>query len=202
MYIQAKKLDMRSSRLGVATATTPHTGLYATDEKTSTKFLVDTGACVSISSNSNAGRHLSTGYTITSPHPAPCVLSTTLPKPSVAATCDILREMEPMGVCTKPSSPWAAPLHMTPKTDGTWRPCGNYRRLNNVTEADKYPTFRTLRTLWVIKQLFLSKLDLLKGYFQVLVIPSDVQKTAITTKFGSFMFHYSTFCLKNSGATF
>ena len=47
--------------------------------------------------------------------------------------------MEPMGVCTKPSSPWAAPLHMTPKTDSTWRLCGNYRRLNNVTEADKYP---------------------------------------------------------------
>ena len=43
-----KKLDMRSPRLGVATATTQHTGLYATDEKTSTKFLVDTGACVSI----------------------------------------------------------------------------------------------------------------------------------------------------------
>ena len=52
MYIQAKKIDMPSSRLGVATATTPHTGLYATDEKTSTKFLVDTGACVSIISAS------------------------------------------------------------------------------------------------------------------------------------------------------
>ena len=52
MYIQAKKLDMRSQRLGVATATTQHTGLYATDEKTSTKFLVDTGACVSIISAS------------------------------------------------------------------------------------------------------------------------------------------------------
>ena len=49
MCIQAKKLDVRSPRLGVATATTPHTGLYATVyEKTSTKFLVDTGACVSI----------------------------------------------------------------------------------------------------------------------------------------------------------
>ena len=45
----SQKLDVQSLRLGVATATAPHTGLYATVyEKTSTKFFVDTGACVSI----------------------------------------------------------------------------------------------------------------------------------------------------------
>ena len=48
MYIPAKKLNARSPRLAVATATAPHTGLYATDEKTSIQYLVDTGACVSI----------------------------------------------------------------------------------------------------------------------------------------------------------
>ena len=52
------------------------------------------------------------------------------------------------------------------------------------------------------KATVFSELDLLKRYFQVPVIPSDVQKTAITTLFGSFVFHYSTFGLKNSGATF
>ena len=47
-----------------------------------------------------------------------------------------------------------------------------------------------------------SKLDLLKGYFQVPVNPDDVPKTAIITPFGTYVFHYSTFGLKNSGATF
>jgi cleavage and polyadenylation specificity factor subunit 1 len=47
-----------------------------------------------------------------------------------------------------------------------------------------------------------SKLDLLKGYFQVPVHPDDVPKTAIITPFGSFVFHFSTFGLRNSGATF
>ena len=47
--------------------------------------------------------------------------------------------MEKQGLCQKASSPWASPLHIVEKKDGTIRPCSDYRRLNNFTEADHYP---------------------------------------------------------------
>ena len=116
---------------------------------------------------------------------------------------DAFMEMEKMGVCSKVASPWASPLHMTPKKDGTWRPCGDYRRLNLITEPDHYamPNISDLTSSIGTSRVF-SKLDLLKGYFQVPVNPEDAPKTAITTPFGTYVFHYSTFGLRNSGATF
>ncbi len=121
----------------------------------------------------------------------------------LAAAKASFTEMERMGICSKASSPWASPLHMVPKSDGSWRPCGDYRRLNLISEPDHYPMPNIADlTNTIGKARVFSKLDLLKGYFQVPVNPADVPKTAIVTPFGSYVFHYSTFGLRNSGATF
>lgn len=112
-------------------------------------------------------------------------------------------DMERMGVCQKASSPWASPLHLVKKADGTWRPCGDYRRLNLATEPDHYPLPNMADvTCNLHGAKVFSKLDLLKGYFQVPVAPEDIPKTAVITPFGSYTFNYSTFGLRNSGATF
>ena len=126
-----------------------------------------------------------------------------LPPKKLEAAKAAFREMEKMGICKKASSPWSSPLHMVPKTDGTWRPCGDYRRLNLKTKPDHYPlpNIQDIMSLVHGAKVF-SKLDLLKGYFQVPVNPEDVEKTCIVTPFGSYVFFYSTFGLRNAGATF
>ena len=121
----------------------------------------------------------------------------------LAAAKQVFAEMEALGICQKASSPWSSPLHMVTKKDGSLRPCGDYRRLNMMTEPDHYPTPNISDvTSFLHGAQFFSKLDLLKGYFQVPMHAEDIPKTAITTPFGTFTFNYSCFGLRNAGATF
>ena len=126
-----------------------------------------------------------------------------LPPDKLKAAKEVFRQMEKAGICRKASSPWASPLHMVPKADGSWRPCGDYRRLNNATKPDHYPLPNIADITNVLGGAkFFSKIDLLKGYFQIPVAEEDKEKTAIVTPFGTFIFNFTCFGLRNAGATF
>ena len=112
-------------------------------------------------------------------------------------------EMERLGIVRRSDSPWSSPLHMVRKSDGSWRPCGDYRRLNDRTRHDRYPLphIQDLNANLAGCTIF-SKIDLVRGYNQIPVAPADVPKTAILTPFGLFEFLRMPFGLKNAAQAF
>ena len=124
-----------------------------------------------------------------------------------AAKLAIAREefstMERLGIVRRSNSPWASPLHMVPKADGKWRPCGDFRRLNNITTHDRYPVPHIQDfSVHLAGTSIFSKIDLVRGYHQVPVHPLDVPKTAVITPFGLFEFLRMPFGLKGAAQTF
>jgi hypothetical protein len=110
-----------------------------------------------------------------------------------------LAELQEAGYIRPSSSPWGAPILFVQKKDGSQRMCVDYRSLNDVTVKNKYP-------LPCIEDLFdqmrgarvFSKIDLRSSYHQMKIRPSDIPKTAFSTRYGLYL----SFGLTNAPAYF
>jgi hypothetical protein len=113
------------------------------------------------------------------------------------------KRLESAGIVHRSKSPWASPLHMVPKKDGSGRPCGDYRRLKLVATPDKYPlpNMQDLSNDLHGCTVF-NKINLVKGYHQVPVATEGIPKTASITQFGFFEYLFTPFGLSNAAQTF
>ncbi|GFX06735.1 hypothetical protein TNCV_1753381 [Trichonephila clavipes] len=100
------------------------------------------------------------------------------------------------------SSPWASPIVLVRKKDGSTRFCVDYRRLNDVTKKDSYPLLRIDDTLDIFAgNTWFSTLDLKSECWQVELHPDDSTR-AFTTGQGLWQFKVMPFGLCNAPATF
>ena len=107
------------------------------------------------------------------------------------------------GIIRRSSSPWASPLHLVSKKDGSFRPCGDYRRLNKITIHDSYPMPLINDVLQRMSgATIFSTLDLKKAYHQIPVLEADIPKTAVITPLGLFEYTHMPFGLRNAAQTF
>ena len=69
--------------------------------------------------------------------------------------------LKQMGVIRCSKSPWSSALHLVPKKDGSYCPCGDFRQLNGVTTPDKnqLPYMADVAIILAGKTVF-SKVDL------------------------------------------
>ena len=126
-----------------------------------------------------------------------------LPPSQFAQVKAHVQELVGKGIVQPSCSPYASPIVVVQKKDGTIRLCVDYRQLNAKTRKDAYPLPRIEESLDALTGATLfSTLDLASGYHQVPMAERDKDKTAFCTPFGLFEFNRMPFGLCNAPSTF
>ncbi|MCO5569095.1 hypothetical protein L7F22_022802 [Adiantum nelumboides] len=88
------------------------------------------------------------------------------------------------------NSEWVSPMVVTPKKNGKWRVCVDYRPLNKATKRDHFPLpFQDEILNEVAGHEKYTVCDGSSGYFQIRIAEEDQKKTTFITPWGSKALH-------------
>ncbi|XP_068213402.1 uncharacterized protein [Palaemon carinicauda] len=114
-----------------------------------------------------------------------------------------IKDMLDMGIIQESASPYASPVVMVKKSDGSNRVCIDFRKLNRITIFDPEPMVTADDVFARLSESnFFTKIDFTKGYWQIKVRSEDVPKTAFVTPDGQYEFLKMPFGMVNAGATY
>ena len=124
--------------------------------------------------------------------------------PAMQAEADKhVKDMLKRGIIEPSESPWASPIVLVTKKDGSRRFCSDYRLLNEVTVKDSYPIPRIEETLESLSGAqWFSTLDLASGYWQVELDQEAKEKSAFVVRGGLYQWTVMPFGLCNAPSTF
>lgn len=101
------------------------------------------------------------------------------------------------------NSAWSSPCLLISKSDGSDRFCTDFRRVNSVTKPDCYPLPRVEDCVDNVGGAkYVTKLDLLKGYWQVPLTPRAREISAFVTPDTFLQYTVMPFGMRNAPATF
>ena len=100
-------------------------------------------------------------------------------------------------------SAWSSPCLLVPKHDKSFRFCTDFQKVNALTKADSFPLPRIEDCINCVGQsCYVSKFDLLKGYWQVPLTERAKEVSAFITPDGFFQYKVMPFGMRNAPATF
>jgi len=100
-------------------------------------------------------------------------------------------------------SPFASPMMLVKKKNGTDRLCVDYRMLNENTVADKYPFPLISDQIARLRGAkYFSCIDMASGFYQIPVHEDSIERTAFVTPEGQYEFLTMPFGLKNAPSVF
>ena len=92
---------------------------------------------------------------------------------------------------------------MVKKASGKWRMCVDFTDLNGTCPKDSFPLPSIDRLVDAsVGHCVLSFMDAFSSYNQIMMNPSDQEKTAFITEEGLYYYKVMSFGLKNVGATY
>jgi hypothetical protein len=114
-----------------------------------------------------------------------------------------LQDLLDKGFIHPSASPWGCPALFVKKKAHSLRLCVDYHPLNAVTIKNKYPLPRIdILFHQLAGAKVFSKIDLCSGYHQIKIKPSDIPKTAFSTRYGLHEYLVMSFGLTNAPAYF